>query len=239
MKSPAPLAPRLLEALSAYLDGRLEGAERTALEDRLNREEGLRRQLDELRSVRDSLRVLPVLQPPRALTLSRAQVGSEKNAPSGFFRAFSPRAMSFASALAAMMFVFVLAADFFSQSKFALGAGAPAIAQPAAEKAPAMEPTAAKAAAPQLESGGGESPTQAEVPAPTVAPPPSATQEGAYDSDETNGTAGRQLGFVDTSLTSPHKPTLPDYHTVAPYLEAFLGISAVILAVLAVWLRRR
>ena len=50
------LDPQLLETLSVYLDGRLEGAEKAALEARLNKEESLRRELEELRSVRDSLR---------------------------------------------------------------------------------------------------------------------------------------------------------------------------------------
>jgi hypothetical protein len=240
MNSSAQLDPRLLEQLSEYLDGRLGGAERAILEDRLNREDDLRRQLEELRLVRDSLRALPALRPPHPLTLSRAQVGSEKGARSGFFRAFSPRSMSFASALAALALVFVTMADFFSQNRFSLGAGAPAIAQPAAEKA-AMEPATLTGmeAAPQQDSGGGESQTQDRAAAPTVAPPPSPTREGVSGSNETNGTAEWPHGFVDTSLTSPQKPTLPDFHAVAPWLEAFLGLSAVIFAALAVWLRRR
>ncbi|HEY5118997.1 MAG TPA: hypothetical protein VII90_06035, partial [Anaerolineales bacterium] len=121
MNPPERLDPQLLEMLSAYLDGRLEGAEKAALEARLNKEENLRRHLAELRSVRDSLRTLPLLKPPRSLALTSALAGKTAGKPA----VFSPRRMAFGSALASLAFVCVLSLEVLSRGAFLPAASAP------------------------------------------------------------------------------------------------------------------
>jgi hypothetical protein len=251
MNPRAPLSPRLLEELSAYLDGRLEGAEKAALEESLARDENLRRHLSELRTVRESLRALPPIKPPRALTLTRAQAGE----PLRRFDWFSPRRMALGSALAAMAFVVVMAADLVSRG-FTLGAtspqvesfAAPASLQSADQAAPtggkanatalATQPPAAlpavTATGPAEIPGGGGSP--ATIGAPTLAEPPS---DRCGEPSVTNKAAER-CGVAGPLQEPVSKAfSLPDFPTLAPYLEVFLGITAVLLAVFAVFSRRR
>jgi hypothetical protein len=248
MNPRAPLDTRLLESLSAYLDGRLEGAEKAALEQRLSREEDLRRQLSELRRVRDSLRALPALKPPRALTLTPAQAGMPVKRPGWF----SPRGMALGSALAALAFVVVASADFFSSGAMAAAprpaaesfaapaqlqsadqaasgsgeAGAPTVAAPPTGGLPA--PTAS---GPREKLGGGESGT----PTGTLAPiePPSI---GCGEPAAANKAAD-QCGLFGEPAPQPF--SLPDFQTLAPFLEALLGLTALLLAVLAIIARRR
>ncbi len=250
MNPRAPISPRLLEEVSAYLDGRLDGAEKAALEQRLARDENLRRQLAELRTVRESLRALPPIKPPRALTLTRAQAGEPVRRADWF----SSRRMALGSALAAMAFVVVMAADLFSRG-FALGAASPRVESFAApaqfELADQAGPGNGEATAPPVAAqptgglpaptasgpteklgGGGESPT----PTGTLAPiePPTVR---CGEPSAANKAAER------CSLTLPEQPpqtfSLPDFPMLAPYLEVFLGMAAIVLAVLAVISRRR
>jgi hypothetical protein len=248
MNPRAPLSPRLLEELSAYLDGRLEGSAKAALEGRLAGDENLRRHLSELRTVRESLRGLPPIKPPRALTLTRAQAGE----PARRFEWFSSGRLALGSALAAMAFVAVFGADLFSRG-FALGAAAPRVesfAAPAslqtADQAapgsgestarPASLPTgglpASTAAGPTLKLGGGENPTPTGAPVPVEPPSDRCGEPPAVNK------AAERCG-----ITLPEQPTptfsLPDFPTLAPYLEVFLGTAAIILAGLAVFSRRR
>lgn len=57
------------EALSAYLDGALDSAERDAVERRLATCDACRAELADLRRVRALLRALPEVTPPRSFTL--------------------------------------------------------------------------------------------------------------------------------------------------------------------------
>ncbi len=253
MNPRAPLDPRLLEELSAYLDGRLEGVEKAALEESLAGDENLRRHLSELRTVRESLRALPPIKPPRALTLTRAQVGE----PLRRFDWFSPRRMALGSALAAMAFVVVMAADLVSRG-FTLGAASPRVESFAAQAqlqavdqtapegeggeatAPpiAAQPTgglpASTATGPILKLGGGESPAPTGTPA--SAEPPSI---GCGEPSVVNKAAER-CGLTGPLQEPASKSfSLPDFPTLAPLLELFLGAAAIILAGLAVISRRR
>ncbi len=73
--SSTELPERDLELLSAYIDGELTAAERTALEQRLAHESRLRRELEELQATRDRLREQPWLTPPRSFTLTPEMAG--------------------------------------------------------------------------------------------------------------------------------------------------------------------
>jgi hypothetical protein len=243
MNPPAPIDPRLLEALSAYLDGRLEGLEKTALEARLRQEADLRLQLEELRAVRDSLRSLPSMKPPRPLTLSRAQVrphGSEAERGAGWI---SARSLALGSALFALAFILVTSANIFSSKSsasmsprsadnFALQAAQPAAGE--ANPAPtAAQPTLAaapKANEPDGKALGGGGLQATAVPTPTAQPqPPCGEDTGAINCR------------VATLAQQPESrsASLPDFNTMAPYLEGAFGLAAVALAVLAIRARRR
>jgi anti-sigma factor RsiW len=243
MNPRAPLDPRLLEALSAYLDGKLEGAERSSLEGRLKRGEALRAQLEELRAVRESLRSLPALKPPRPLTLSPAQAGASARRPG----AITSRRMAFASALAALAFVAMTSLDVFSRASLVGGAAAPQ-AMPVAESVrssdgaeagaeqtlqeplPAMNPT-------HMESATGARAAPTGISSPT-APPPA---KGECYANPGDSNAADRCGLTNGPVPSPTPglAALPDFPTAAPYLEGFLGLSAVLLAVLAFVFRKR
>ena len=252
------LDPRILESLSAYLDGNLDGAERAALEKRLTAEEDLRRHLAELRAVRESLRSLPVLKPPRPLALSPAQAGVPARRPA----AFAPRTMAWGSALAALAFAAVMSVDVLSRGSFAMGAATQAMVLEAM-KAP--EPAAADSAGPgaaneagpaaptlppatALPSGRGFEQATSDAPAPKAgSETPLSENTAAWAEEEGCGiaplrSATQSTGCVGTveSVDEPRRfrITLPSFQTAAPYLEAFLGATAVFLAALAVILRR-
>ena len=63
-------APIHDERISAYLDGELRPAERSAFERELGRSPALQEALEEVASVRSSLRALPVVEPPEGLLSS-------------------------------------------------------------------------------------------------------------------------------------------------------------------------
>jgi len=252
MKPRAPLDPRLLEALSAYLDGHLEGMEKTSLEARLSREADLRRHLLELQAVRDSLRALPSIKPPRALTLTPAQAGVP--APrSGWF---SRHGMALGSALAALAFVAISSVDLLSQvsmaaaprsvaeslpapvqfqsaDKMTLGGGEANAPTSAAQ--PALDLPTPTTNGPREKTGDGENAAATGVP-----PPAEPASDACGESAGVNKAADR-CGLTDTHYdeTSPHLFSLPDFRTLAPCLEALLGSTAVILAALAIFFRRR
>jgi hypothetical protein len=251
MNPNAPLDPRLLEALSAYLDGRLEGAEKAALEGRLAREADLSRHLSELRAVRDSLRALPPLKPPRPLTLSRQQAG-ETARREGWF---SSRALALGSALAATAFVFVTSLNLLSGAGMAAAPRAvaedftaPSLMQ-AAEKSAATGavdypppaplstslPPAPTAEAPRAAAGGGGGEM------PTVTPEAAETDEAGCGAPSEADAAAEKCGLngngADRELASANPR--PDFQTLAPYLEFGLGAAAVLLAALAVWTRKK
>ncbi len=138
-----------LELLSAYLDGQLNPAERSALEQRLEGEPALRANLTELRATVSMLQGLTPVRPPRSFTLD-AQVVAPK-------RSWSFPWMQAGSALIAvtLMLVFGFVLTFrgggspSASSSAPSGAGQPApMAAAAPTSAPAAEqPTAAAATA--------------------------------------------------------------------------------------------
>jgi hypothetical protein len=242
MNPPERLDPRLLEMLSAYLDGLLESAEKAALEERLNKEESLRRQLAELRWVRDSLRTLPLRKPPRSLALNTALAGKTVGKPS----IFSPRRMAFGSALASLAFVCVLSVDVVSRVGFLGAASAPRAVAPANEafSAPRQSSdtsgagksaaTAAPASLPATET---PSPAELRSPSPGLG-------GGCSDCVPTEEHALNPPQVASLPLVAtPQTRALPDFQTVAPYLEVLFALAAVLLAaaavLAAVFVRRR
>ncbi len=105
MKPSTSLPARDLEQLSAHLDGQLNDVEEQALLARLPREPGLQRALAELRQVREALRTLPPVRPPRNFTLTPSMVGLA--AP----RTSRGLAFAWGSALASLAFVVLAAVD--------------------------------------------------------------------------------------------------------------------------------
>jgi anti-sigma factor RsiW len=239
MNSRIPPDPRLLETLSAYLDGRLPGEEVSGLQERLQGDSDLRRELAELRAVRDSLRSLPVRKPPRPLTLTPDQADARERRPG-----FAPHHWAaLGSALAALAFVFAVSLDVFSSGRMSAAILKPAAfdsgAQPAqlqSEDSIAMEPGAAEptvlSAAPSVpdeKNGGGISPSATNAP-PVEEPIPVGCNDAASRCEAPSG--------VFPSPTSVFSSP-PDFQTLAPFLETALGLTAVLLAALAVFLRRR
>jgi len=69
-----PLDDRDLELLSAYIDNALTAEERAGIESRLAADAALRQELERLRLTNNLIGALPMLQPPRPLTVTRAMV---------------------------------------------------------------------------------------------------------------------------------------------------------------------
>ncbi len=262
MNRPDSLDPQLLETLSAYLDGRLDGAEKAALETRLNKEESLRFQLDELRSVRDALRALPLLKPPRPLALTPAMAGRTAGKPG----AFSPFRLALGSALASLALVCVLTVDVFSRGGLLGVASAPQALAPANEAfsmprqsldtsgagksaataGPASSTAATEPPPPVATARVGTgcdncTPTGTPAAAPTTAP---LLGGGCGDCAATEEVAEIPPQVVTVPLATIAQPhAAPDFQTAAPYLEVCLGLAAVFLAASAalgaILLRRR
>jgi len=112
-------AERQQEALSAYIDGALSEYERARLEWDLARDPALRAELDELRRTVQMVRALPTLAVPRYFTLDPAIYGRVRP-----HRVQLYPVLRAATALAALLLVFVFVGDFFLS--LSLGAGAPA-----------------------------------------------------------------------------------------------------------------
>jgi len=260
MNPPEKLDPRMLETLSAYLDGTLAGAEKTVLEARLKKEENLRGELAELRAVRDSLRSLPLLKPPRALALTPNMAGKSAGTSAVHFT----RWMALGSALATLAFVCVLGVDAFERGTFVLGAGASramsanqALAGPehaedqtGEEKSGAAQPTAAPAslatmapAANQTAAAPGcENCEPTGMPSGTQSPAPLLGGGcGGCSATEARATNPPQTASLP-SAAAPRAYQLPDFQTAAPFVEGFLALSAVLLAAaagLTLWAQRR
>ncbi len=97
------------ELLSAYLDNQLSAAERAKLERRLQADSELRAALDGLRHVKTRLADLPKVKPPRNFTLTPQMVG-QKGLTQSRVSPLIP-ALNWATAIAAVLFAVLIAAD--------------------------------------------------------------------------------------------------------------------------------
>ncbi len=121
------ISPRDYELLSAYLDGELSARDRARLEARMSKQPELRLGLEELRQTSLLLRSLPRKRAPRNFTIPNALPR----------RRALPRlypALSFASALAGILFLIVFIGD------YTLGTSTQSLASkvPASTSAPAI-----------------------------------------------------------------------------------------------------
>ncbi len=120
------ITPRDYEVLSAYLDGQLDPRQKANLEARLKTNQDLADTLRKLTQTRAMLRSLPVIKAPRSFKLTPEMSGKRP----------TPRLypiFQFASALASVLLVLVLAGDFLglrigSRSAAPVPAAAPLIA---------------------------------------------------------------------------------------------------------------
>lgn len=141
MRQQQTLPPKDWQILSEFLDGQLSSREQNRLEERLRAEPELRAALDSLRGTRAVLRSVRMQRVPRNFTLTPAMV--EQTRPKPLLRLVP--VLNFASALAALAVVIVLAVQFLP--------GATAAAPAAAPQAPQTTlTTSLKAAPPAAES---------------------------------------------------------------------------------------
>jgi len=119
---------RDIEQLSAFLDGQLSQAKKTRLEARLKSDPALTAALEELRQTRNLLRQTPRRRVPRNFILTPKMAG---------IRPPVPRAvpvLSWASAIAVLLFIISLGSNLFGQFSFGT-AGPMMAAAPAADNA--------------------------------------------------------------------------------------------------------
>ncbi|MBI5669569.1 MAG: zf-HC2 domain-containing protein [Chloroflexi bacterium] len=128
-----------LELLSAYLDGELTAAERSALDARLQREPELRRELDTLRATVGLIRALPPLKAPRDYTLDERLIRPARLWIFPATATFSAISAAAATLLLVLGVITLLTAN---APKSAPSAGAP---QVAAQPTQQITPTAAAA----------------------------------------------------------------------------------------------
>ena len=102
------VSPKDWEELSAYLDGQLSRKAKERFETRLRKNPQLQSALIELKEMRTLLRAQPVIRAPRNYFLSADTLGIRiKRSKSGFIFP----ALSFAAAVASLLFVFVFISD--------------------------------------------------------------------------------------------------------------------------------
>jgi anti-sigma factor RsiW len=130
MSSLTRLAPRDLDALSAYADGTLSPAERLAVERRLEQDPALRQALKEIRTMSALLRALPQVRPPRNFTLTPEMAGIRP----GWLR--TPF-LQLATAVAMVAFLVTVGVDVFGGAVQGVAFRAAAPAQELAMEAPA------------------------------------------------------------------------------------------------------
>jgi hypothetical protein len=137
---------RDVELLSAYLDGQLSPAERTRLENRIKSDPSLAAIQDDLRQTRLTLRKTPMRPVPRNFTLTPKMAGIRPPLPR-----LVP-ALSWASALASLFFIFTLGSQLLGQLTSGGGASMLAAA-PQSSAASGLGGGMAATTAPGLDNG--------------------------------------------------------------------------------------
>jgi anti-sigma factor RsiW len=140
---------RDLELLSTYLDGQLSQSSRARLETRIQADPALASALEELRQTRALLRSTPHRRAPRNFTLTPRMAGIRPPVPR-----LVP-ALSWASAVAMLLFIFTLGAGLVGQLSVGTAARSAAApmgygAGPLAAAAPAPATAAQATAAPAI-----------------------------------------------------------------------------------------
>lgn len=188
------------ETLSAYLDGQLSSKERARLETRLNTDPDLQQALQELRRTRAVVRSLPKMRAPRNYSLTPQMAGIGREPESRIYPLFR-----FASLLASLLFVLVVAGDYLVAQRFspsALPTGQTVEAPMAAmEAAPEGTP-------PGIGGGFGAEEEAPEEPAEMEARGSDLTEEGESESMEAFGLEAGPTETVESPSIGPAAPEL-------------------------------
>jgi hypothetical protein len=218
---------RDIEQLSAYLDGQLSWAETTRLETRLASDRELASALSDLRQTRTVLRKTPQRRAPRNFTLTPKLAGIRPPVP----RAVP--ALSWASAVAAVLFVCTLGVNLLGQLSF--GAAAPM----AVESAPYGGGGY---------GGGAAEPTQAPASTDNTYPPTATPEAFKYAPPEATPTItgiGGAEGYNTPTpenysvLQQPPAPSAPA-RKISPWLIVWPALAVLLLvaALLVRWTNR-
>ena len=173
---------RDLEQLSAYLDGQLSRSDQTRLESRIHSDPAFASALEQLRQTRALLRRTPHRRAPRNFTLTPRMAGIRPPVPR-----LVP-VLSWASAVAALFFIFTLGAGLVGQLSF--GAAATSASAPMAYGAGPLAAAAPATAAPATK-------------APVVAAPAPATLAPAFAAPPTAAPANALPAPMATATTAP------------------------------------
>jgi anti-sigma factor RsiW len=219
--SPTELPERDRELLSAYIDNELSLDERAALEQRLAVEPLLRRELVELRAVRDILREQSWVTPPRSFTLTPEMVGVR---PRRF--AFSRWWQPF-GALGALVLVMLIGWQLLNLNRMPLQTAAPAAATAVPENVPAL--------AAQPEALARQEPTsEPEISAMAEQASPAAGI-AAIQSEPTDGAAREPTDGGHAGLPASPQPTRPS----PPPLPVVVGLAILLVILAGIWFLRR
>jgi hypothetical protein len=216
---------RDIERLSAFLDGQLSRAEVARLESRIKTDPELTAALEELRQARAALRRTPQRRAPRNFTLTPKMAGIRPPVPR------AAPALSWASAVAMLFFLFTLGTNLLGRLSF--GAAAPMMAAapsgmgggygggPADTNA-TQPPSSAENVLPGTATPG----------APTsLAPEPTATPPGI------GGAEGYPTPAPNTRTLPPQTAQTKHAEPVNPWPYIWLGLAAALIgsAMLVRW----
>ena len=196
------LAPRDLDALSAYADGALSPAEQQALEMRLQQDPALRRALQEIRTTSALLRELPQVRPPRNFTLTPEMAGVR-------FGWLRTPLLQLATAVATLAFVITVGVDVFGGSVQSVAFRAAAPAQEMLIEAPA------EVAADALEAGAAATVAETAVVAAAPMEAVAGTPTAAVQAEEYANREVPTVGGAAPMALAPSEAATP-----APMLEA-------------------
>jgi anti-sigma factor RsiW len=228
--SRVPAIPaRDLEALSAYLDGRLSPSEAATLEQRLDREAVLRGELEGMRQTVRALKSLPSRRVPRSFALKPEAIA--KPAPARWYPVFQ-----LGTALAGIAFALVVGADVLGGTEFGLAtrsvvAEAP-VAQPEAGAASLFAETGTATPAGTALPSADMLTAQATAPAPLESELPMLGASKASATATPSPTEAAEALRVGPSEATP----LLTWPRAA---EIVLGLLTVALAAITLRLRRR
>ena len=195
-----------LELLSSYIDGQLTAEERAALEQRLEHDQTLRRELDELRATVAALRSLEPVRPPRSFTLDPAQVAPRS-------RLSLLRLLPLAGTMAAALMCVIVTFTVFGGGMGGAPASAP-LSAPAVADAPTFAPEAGAMQAPELppaapapadmanEEAASSARAATPAPAPTQAPAAAAAAQESAPIAASEPSAA--AGFADETAEEPN-----------------------------------
>lgn len=246
-----------IENLSAYVDGRLDDAERAAVEAHLAECESCRSELESLRQTVALLRRVPEVAAPRSFAIPAA-AAPPRRAPLRLVHSRQFYLLGQATGALAALFVCVLAMSLVAgptavllptDSATTLAAPASPATPVSAQAGPA--PAAARAAAPQAvspasSSAAPQAPPSAQVPAAASGAPPKPAAAGAAAPSAGAGaaadSASRESSVANAAkaVSAPPPTPLPN-PPILGYLAGALGFG--LLAAGAawgyVWLRER